>query len=132
MAGNSITVGKNDTINDDLFTAAGTFEMNGYVNGDLISAGGTLTSNGNIKKDFIGVGQTIFVGGSVGDDIVIGAQKSTISAVVEGDVIVTGGEIEITKESIINGNVYSYSGTAIIRGHVKGSIRCYQNFITRY
>jgi len=124
MAGNSLTVGKNDTINDDLFTASGTFKMNGYVNGDLMSAGQTLTSNGNIKRDFIGVGQTIFVGGSVGDDIVIASQKSTIDAEVEGDVIVAGGEIEISRESIINGNIYSYGGTAIIKGHVKGSIKC--------
>jgi len=129
MVGNSLTVGKNDTINEDLFTAAGTFKMNGYVNGDLMSAGGTLTSNGNIKNDFIGVGQTIFVGGSVGDDIVIASRKSTIDAEVEGDVIVAGGEIEISKESIINGNVYSYGGTAIIKGHIKGSIRCVGNDI---
>lgn len=129
MAGSSLTVGKNDTINNDLFTGAGTFMMNGYVNGDLMSAGGTLTSNGNIKKDFIGVGQTIFIGGSVGDDIVIASQKSTIDAEVEGDVIVAGGEIEISKESIINGNIYSYGGTTIIKGHVKGSIKCTGNDI---
>ncbi len=124
MAGNSLTVGKNDTINNDLFTGAGTFEMNGYVNGDLMSAGGTLTSNGNIEKDFIGVGKTIFIGGSVGDDIIIASQKSTIEAEVEGDVIAAGGEIELSKESVINGNVYTYGGTTIIKGHVKGSIKC--------
>ncbi|NVM00888.1 MAG: hypothetical protein HWN67_01010, partial [Candidatus Helarchaeota archaeon] len=124
LIGNSLTIGKNDTINDDIFTASESIKVNGYVNGDVISAGRSLISNGNIKKDFIGIGETIFIDGSVGDDIIIAAQKSTISAEVEGDVIAAGREIELLNESVINGNVYSAGGTVIINGDVKGSVKC--------
>src|SRR5437870_4762579 len=63
--GETVVVGPNETINDDLYAAGGTITIQGTINGDLVAAGSTITISGVVNGDVIAAGGTITISGPV-------------------------------------------------------------------
>ena len=59
--GSNADVGPTETINDDLYVAAGSVNIRGTVNGDLVVAGGNIAVDGPINGDLIATGGTVTV-----------------------------------------------------------------------
>lgn len=119
--------GKNVVISDkviyDLYVAGETVSINAAIHGDLTVAGGTITVTDTIMQDILGAGSNLILNGYVGDDIRCAAGTIKLSNNVAGDVIVTGGEISIDEDVIINGNLLVSGGDVILNGEVKGFIK---------
>ncbi len=64
-SGNTVTIGSDEVINDDLFISGSTVIVNGTVNGDLFAAGMNLEVNGTVNGSVFLAGQTLSVNGRV-------------------------------------------------------------------
>ena len=118
--GDTVVIGADEVIEDDLYVGAGTFTLNGTVKGDLIVFGGTIEINGTVEGDLIAAGQTIIVEGTVTDDARIAGQALTLgsNAQVGDDVVAAGFSIEGKKGSSVGGD-FIYAGyQALLAGDV--------------
>ena len=137
--GQSASVGESESIDDDLYVAAGTVTIAGTVNGDAtIGAGnvtvtGTVTGSLNVAGGVIDVsgdvegairvsGGTVRIAGSVGRDLVTFGGTTTVEAGAEiaGDVAGAGGMLTIA--GTVSGDVLAAAGTLEITGTVEGSV----------
>ena len=120
--GNDVTVGSGETINDDLYAAAGTMTVDGNVNGTVILAGGTLTIAGTVSRDVIATGGTITVSGRVGGSIRAAGGNVTVNAPVEQDVVVAGGTIDIGSHATIGRDLVIAAGTATVSAPIARNV----------
>lgn len=119
-SGDTVVIGADEVIEDDLYVGAGAFTLDGTVKGDLIVFGGTIEINGTVEGDLIAAGQTITVRGTVMDDARIAGQALTLG---EGtrlgdDVIAAGFSLESKKGSSVGGDLIYVGYQALLAGDV--------------
>ncbi len=138
-SGQSASVAEGETIDDDLYIAAGTVTIAGTVNGDATIGAGTVTVTGtvtgslNVAGGVIDVtgdvegavrvsGGTVRIAGAVGRDLVTFGGTTTVDAGAQigGDVAGAGGMVTIA--GTVDGDVVAGAGTLEITGTVDGSI----------
>ena len=118
--GDTVVIGADEVIEDDLYVGAGTFILDGTLKGDLIAGGSIIEINGTIEGDLIAAGQTVVVRGTVTDDVRIAGQALTLGddAQVGDDVVAVGFSIEGKKGSSVGGD-FIYAGyQALLAGDV--------------
>src|ERR1700737_3956564 len=116
--GSDVTVGRTETVNDDIYAGAGTISIDGTVNGNVIAGGGTITVSGNVSRDLILGGGTINVTGRVGGSIIAAGGNLTLNGPVELDVVVTGGTINIGSGATIGRDLVVTGGMATVAAPV--------------
>ena len=79
-SGNTVTIGSDEVINDDLFVSASTVVVNGTVNGDLFAAGTNLEVNGTVNGSVFLVGQSLSVNGRVTGSLYGAGLSATLGA----------------------------------------------------
>lgn len=104
----SVTIGKDQVIADDLVVSGATVIVDGVINGDLIVAGRDVIVNGTVNGSLIMVGRTLVLNGHVG-----------------GAVYSAGAELTVGEQSSVARNLffagYSYktqAGSTIGRDNV--------------
>jgi hypothetical protein len=121
-AGDTVTVPASETVDGDLYAAAGTVTIDGAVNGDLIAVGGTIQVNGNVQGDVAIGGGTVSIFGPVGGDLRIGGGQVTVSGPVAEDVVIGGGQVTVAGGADVKGDLIVSGGTVTVAGNVAGSI----------
>ena len=137
----SVTVAEGESIDGDLYVAAGQIVIDGTVNGDATIAGGTVQVNGTVNGSLnVGAGTvelasdgevtgavrvsagTAQIDGSVGRDLVTFGGNLTIgeSAEVAGDV--AGGGGTLTVDGTVGGDLLAAAGTITVTGTIDGAI----------
>ncbi|MCA9389974.1 hypothetical protein KC571_01105 [candidate division WWE3 bacterium] len=102
----SVSVDKDDVINDDVFIASDVVTISGTVNGDVYAVGGVVTVNGTINGDLIVAGGTLDISGVITDDLRVGGGFITIRNSEIGDnVSIAGGRIIIAEDVTIGGSL---------------------------
>jgi cytoskeletal protein CcmA (bactofilin family) len=134
-----VVVGADETVDDDLYIAAGTVIIDGTVNGDVTIGAGTITVNGtvngavnagggavDVRGEVSGAVRasagTVRIAGSVGRDVVVFAGNTTIEPTgqVAGDVAGSGGRLIMS--GTIGGDLLAAGGTIDVNGTIDGSI----------
>jgi hypothetical protein len=128
--GSDVTVGRTETVNDDIYAGAGTINIEGTVNGNVIAGGGTITVSGNITRDLIVGGGTINVTGHVGGSIIAAGGNLTLSGPVEHDIVVTGGMIDIASGATIGRDLLVAGGTATVSAPVTRRVQMSSGSLT--
>ena len=114
----SLTIGQNEVIDDDLYLAAGNIEINGTINGDVVAAAGQIIINGKINGDLIIAGGQINLNGSVKDDVRVIGGDVTVKGTIGDDLLAGAGTLTIEKKAIVNGDLTLGAGQAMIGGQV--------------
>ncbi len=112
----------NKTQQDDTYRAGETIKVNAVVHGDLVIAGGKLIVNDSIYGDLTAAGGELFLNSYVADDVRIAVGRATIDSEVGDDLIVFGGEVILTENAIIQGNLICFAGNIEINGDVLGKL----------
>jgi hypothetical protein len=121
--GTDVTVGPEQTVNDDIYAGAGTISILGTVNGSVIAGGGTITVSGNVTHDLILGGGTINVTGRVGGSIIAVGGNLTLNGPVAQDIVVTGGTIDIGSGATIGRDLVVAGGMATVSAPVARRVR---------
>ncbi|TEU19764.1 MAG: polymer-forming cytoskeletal protein [Anaerolineales bacterium] len=118
--GDTVVIGADEVIEDDLYVGAGTFILDGTIKGDLIVGGNTIEINGTVEGDLLAAGQTVVVRGTVTDDVRIAGQVLTLDseAQVGDDVMAAGMSIEGKKGSSVGGSFFYAGYQALLAGDV--------------
>jgi cytoskeletal protein CcmA (bactofilin family) len=118
--GETVVIGPDEVIEDDLYVGASTFTLNGTIRGDLIVFGSTIEINGTVEGDLIAAGQTVVVRGRVTDDARIAGQALTLGddAQVGDDVVAAGMSIEGKEGSSVGGDFIYFGYQALLAGDI--------------
>ncbi len=76
--GDTIVVGENEVIDDDLFISGDTVTINGTVKGNLFATGTTVTINGHVKGSLFGAGRTLILNSPVDGSVYVGSYALTL------------------------------------------------------
>lgn len=114
-----VTVGKEQVIAQDYFTAGDRVVIDGTVNGDAYIAGGQVDVNGTINGDLLVAGGQVTVRGSVLQNIRAVGGTILIEGTVGRNVSIVGGSLTLDKSAKINGNAALVGGTISILTPVK-------------
>ncbi len=89
QGGDTVTIGQEEVIDDDLILGANQVTMDGTVNGDLIAGG-----------------MEVVINGTVDGSLVVGGQSVTINGRVTGSVYGAGASITFGPEASVGRNVF--------------------------
>ena len=112
----------NKTKQDDTYRAGETIKVNAVVQGDLVIAGRNLIVNDSINGDLTAAGGELFLNSYVADDVRIAVGRTTIDSEIGDDLIVFGGEVILTENALIHGNLICFAGNIEINGEVLGKL----------
>lgn len=100
-----VTLEKNQTINQDYFTAGETVTILGTVNGDTYVAGGNILIEGTINGDLLVAGGAVQIRGTVNGNVRAVGGNMTISGNIAKNVTVMGGNISVSEGAVITGSL---------------------------
>ena len=112
-----------ETVNDDLYVAGETVQIDGTVNGDVIVGASTVIVNGTVNGDLMGGASEIIINGSVNDDIRAGGYAITVNGSVGGDLLGGGYGIHVADAGSVGGDVLAGGLNVAIDGSVGGDVQ---------
>lgn len=123
-AGDTIVVGPDEIIADDLYATGNSIRVEGRIEGDLIAVAQTVIVNGQVDGDMLAAGQTVTVGGTIADDVrITGATLSLDDdADVGDDVVAAGYSFDAAPGSSIAGTFLYGGNQARLAGEVAGDV----------
>ncbi len=113
----------NKTQHDDTYRAGETIKVDAVVQGDLVIAGGNLIVNDSINGDLTAAGGELFLNSYIADDVRIAVGTVTIDSEIGDDLVVFGGEVILTENAKVHGNLKCFAGSIEINGEVIGKLK---------
>jgi hypothetical protein len=120
--GDEITIGPEETVEDDVYLAAGTVRVDGTINGDLIASGGQIDIGGSVNGDLIVAGGTVSVDGDIGGDARVAAGQLRVAGPVAEDLVAATGTLTVDDTGEIGRDVIFSSGQTTVAGTVGGNV----------
>lgn len=117
-AGNNVTVGQEQAVQQSLFMSGRTIDISSEVFGDIFCAGQNITISGKVHGDIICAGQSINIRGTVDGDLRLAGQNITIGAAVTGSATVVSQTFTLDSTGSIEGDVSLGATDATINGTV--------------
>lgn len=108
---------------DDSYRAGKSIIVNAPVHGDLVIAGGSLIVNDSINGDLTAAGGELSLNSFVSDDARIAVGRATIDSEIGDDLVIFGGEVVLTENAVIHGNLICFAGNIEINGEVIGKLK---------
>jgi hypothetical protein len=121
--GQSVTVGPNEVINDDLYVAANTVDIQGTINGNLIAVGGTITVSGLVTRDVNASGANISIPGEIQGSARLAGGQVTVSGKITGDLVVAASTVSLAQEASVGRDVMAAAGTATFAGSITRNVQ---------
>ena len=119
----TVTVGSQEVVDDDLYVGASTIVIDGMVNGELWAAGYTITVNGVVNGSAMVAGNMISISGDVGHAVRAAGQTISISGNVNGDLMVFGSAVNVASTATVKGDLFVGAANVRIDGLVEGDIK---------
>ena len=110
------------TIHDDVYVAAGDITIDGDIDGDLVVVGGTVVANGDINGDLFVAGGNVTVNGNINHTARVTGGQIIFNSYVERDLFVAGGTVNLTKETVVSGDVVAAGGSFISHARIKDDL----------
>lgn len=119
-SGESVAIGRDDVIDDDLFISGGSVVVDGVVNGDLFVAGQTVVVNGSVAGNLLAVGSSVTINGEVGHAVFAAAAAVTFgpNARIKHNAYTGGAGVESQAGSQIDGSLFIGAGQALVSGQI--------------
>lgn len=121
-SGDTVSIGQDQLIEGDFYTAGNIINISGEIEEDLLVAGAEVTINGQVGADALVAGGNVDVHGTVGDDLRIAGGNIVIAEPVLGDVFVIGGDIKVLSTATVTGDLTVIGGSVEVAGAVEGRV----------
>lgn len=118
----TVRVAASETINDDLYVAAGDFDLDGTANRDVFAAAGRVNLRGSVFGSLTITGGEIDITGSVGRSARVAGGDVVINGTIGGDLLILGGSITLGPDSLIQGDVRVFGGKLDQQGMIRGDL----------
>lgn len=126
-AGETVTIGKGELIDDDLAVSGNTIIVNGVVNGDLVAAGARVVVNGKINGSLMMAGQTLELNGQVDGTVYSSGAALTVgpAARVGRSLFFAGYSYEAEPGSAIGRDALVAGYQAVFNGETTRNLQSY-------
>lgn len=120
-SGDTVTVGLNEVIDDDLVVAGRVIVVEGVINGDLVAAGEQIVVNGTIHGGLILAGRNLEINGQVDRSVYSMGAVLTVKpgSVVERNLFFAGYSYQTDKESSIGRDTVVAGYQGLLNGTVQ-------------
>ena len=121
--GDTITVGANETINDDLYAFGNAVTILGTVRGDVIAAGATVTIDGTVTGSVEAAGNSVTIRGPIGGSVRIAGNTLAIDGRVTGDVLAAGSSLTVGSSGRVGRDIVAATGVMTLVGETARDVR---------
>jgi cytoskeletal protein CcmA (bactofilin family) len=122
-SGQDITIGANETIDDDLYVFGNNISILGSVRGDVVAFGQNVSVDGTITGDLIVAASTVAVRGQVGGSVRGAGASIALNGRVTNDLIFAGNEITVSSNGRVGRDAVVAGNTATLSGPVGRDVR---------
>lgn len=118
--GDTVVVGENEVIDDDLFVSGETITVNGTVKGNLFASGATVTVNGHVEGSLFMAGRTLALNGPVDGSAYVGGYALTMGEAATIGRNLNFGGYSLTTEagSTIGRSLYGGGYQLLLNGQI--------------
>lgn len=118
--GDTVVIGADEVIDDDLFLSAETVTVNGTVKGDLFAAGATVIVNGHVEGSLFLTGRTLAIHGPVDGSVYVGGYALTVGegATIGRNLNFGGYSLTTQGGSTVGRSVYGGGYQLLLNGRV--------------
>lgn len=116
--GETLEVGKDETIKGDLFFTGPRGHVDGTVDGDLYFFGQSIDISGHITGDAIVFAQSVRVNGQIDGNVRAFANNLTITGSVVKNVLSFNDFVNLETAGKIGGSMTTFAGTTGLDGHL--------------
>jgi hypothetical protein len=119
--GNTVTIGSDEVVDDDLIVSANTVVVDGVIHGDLIVTGVKVTVNGRVNGSLVFAGQVLTLNGQIGGAVYSAGATLRVGsgATVERNLFFAGYSYKSEAGSIIGRDTMIAGYQAVLDGEVK-------------
>lgn len=117
------TVDVDASISGDAFLTGGTVTTAGTVQRSVFASGGKLRLKGNVVSDLIAAGGDVESSGAVGHNLVLAGGDVTISGDITGRAIAAGGHVRLDRTAMVHRDAWLAGGSVEVDGDVAGGAR---------
>ncbi len=121
--GQTVTVGPNEVVNDDLYVAANTVDIQGTINGNLIAFGTTITVSGTVTRDVMAAGTNISIPGVVQGSARLAGGQITVTGQITGDLVAATGTLNLSREATVGRDAMIAAGTSTLAGSIARNLQ---------
>ncbi len=118
--GDTVTIGRDEVIDDDLFVAGQNLVVEGTVRGDLIAAANTARIPGHVQGNLLLMAQSAEIPGRVDGSVRVAARTATISGQVGRNLDVAAQNAMVASGSRVGRDVHAAGRTVTLEGQVAG------------
>jgi cytoskeletal protein CcmA (bactofilin family) len=128
--GETVTIGPDEVINEDLYVFGRTVLIQGTVRGDLITFARRVEIPGTIEGDVLSAAGDTRISGQVGGSIRAAAGTLAIAGQVEEDSVLAAGEVRIEPGARVGRDVFVAANEAILQAPVVGDVQAAAETLT--
>jgi len=121
--GQTVTVGPNEIVNDDLYVAASTVDIQGTINGNLIAVGTTITVSGTVTRDVMAMGNSISIPGQVQGSARLAGGQITVAGKISGDLVVAANTVSLTSAALVGRDAMVAGNTVTLAGPITRNLQ---------
>ncbi len=129
-SGGTINISSGQVIDDDLYLAGTTVNIDGTINGDVVVVANTININGTVNGGVLAAAATINLKGKVEGSFRCAGGTINIEGGITRDLVAVTGELIVADGAQIGGDILLGGDTASINGTVLGDIDAAINRLT--
>lgn len=117
FGGDSYALSKQNTVNSNLYVAAGDINIEGDISGDVNLVGGNITLVSKVGGDLSVAGANVNISSNVAGDLKVIGGKVYVNGNINGDLIVVGGEVFVSGNAKVGGITKVYDKSSMDDTH---------------
>ncbi len=126
--GETVVIGADEVIEDDLFISASEIIVEGTIEGNLFAVGQTIRVNGTVEDDLFAGGQEVIINGTV-EDAYVGAYAVTVIGEIQEDLLGGGYSLEHKPGATIGRDLLFGGFQILLDGDVEGEMKAGANSV---
>ena len=121
-SGDTVTLGDNTVLQDDLLISGGTVTVDQEIAGDLLIAAGTATVNRIVRGNLLVTGGTVTIRVPVNGSVYIAGGTVTVDAPIGRNLVIAGGTVDVGPTANIARDVAIAGGNVTLAGMVNRNV----------
>ncbi len=122
-SGEQYSLSTGEILEDNLYAAGASININDPINGDAFVAGANLTIAGQIAEDLTVAGANVFVNAPVGGDMRAVGSSVYVNNDVAGEAMLAGAYVVLAEQATVHNGLYSGAAKLAILGNVIGDLK---------
>jgi cytoskeletal protein CcmA (bactofilin family) len=128
--GETVTIGPDEVLNEDLYAFGSTILIQGTVRGDVITAARTLEISGTVEGDVLSMTGDTRISGQVQGSVRAASGTLVVTGQVGEDCVAATGQARFEPGARVGGDIFLAANTATLQAPVGGQVQAAAETLT--